>query len=48
MLIYVAVLAYLFIGEGLTPQQVLGLMLTAVGAVLVQIQKPKRISAQNI
>lgn len=48
MLIYVAVLAYLFIGEGLTPQQVLGLVLTAVGAVLVQIQKPKRISAQNI
>ena len=48
MLIYVAVLAYLFIGEGLTPQQVLGLVLTAVGAVLVQIQKPKRNSAQNI
>ncbi|NTW08141.1 MAG: EamA family transporter [Anaerolineaceae bacterium] len=38
MLIYVAILAYLILGESLTGQQVLGLVLTAVGAVMVQIQ----------
>jgi drug/metabolite transporter (DMT)-like permease len=38
MLIYVAILAFLILGESLTGQQVLGLVLTAVGAVMVQIK----------
>jgi drug/metabolite transporter (DMT)-like permease len=46
MLIYVAILAFIFLGERLTLQQGIGLILTGVGAVLVQIQsmgKPKQL-----
>jgi len=46
MLIYVAILAFMFLGEQLTIQQGIGLILTGVGAVLVQIQsmrKPKQL-----
>jgi drug/metabolite transporter (DMT)-like permease len=45
MLIYVAILAFIFLGEQLTLQQGIGLILTGVGAVLVQmhsIGKPKQ------
>jgi drug/metabolite transporter (DMT)-like permease len=45
MLIYVAILAFIFLGEQLTRQQGIGLILTGVGAVLVQMQsigKPKQ------
>jgi len=38
MLIYVAILAFIFLGEQLTSQQEIGLFLTAVGAVLVQMR----------
>ena len=38
MLIFVAIFAFLLIGEQLTTQQILGLVLTAIGAILVQIQ----------
>jgi drug/metabolite transporter (DMT)-like permease len=38
MLIYVAILAFIFLGERLTLQQGIGLILTGVGAVLVQMQ----------
>ena len=45
MLIYVAILAFIFLGEQLTLQQGIGLILTGAGAVLVQmhsIGKPKQ------
>ncbi len=48
MLIYVAILAYFMLGEQLTGQQVLGLVLTALGAVMVQIQNRSSATPQNI
>jgi uncharacterized membrane protein len=48
MLIYVAILAYLMLGETLTGQQVVGLVLTALGAVVVQIQYGSSATPQNI
>jgi drug/metabolite transporter (DMT)-like permease len=48
MLIYVAILAFLVLGEQMTPQQVLGLVLTAVGAVMVQIQFRTSASRKSI
>jgi drug/metabolite transporter (DMT)-like permease len=47
MLIYVAILAVIFLGETITLQQVIGLILTGFGAVLVQIQNPGRINPQT-
>ena len=41
MLIYVAILAFFFLGEQLTPQQIIGLILAGLGAALVQVQIPK-------
>ncbi len=40
MLPQIVLLAYLFLGEGLTPRQVGGLALVALGAVVVQLRRP--------
>jgi len=42
MLIYVTILAYIFLGEQLTSQQEIGLILTGVGAVLVQMRSYRK------
>jgi drug/metabolite transporter (DMT)-like permease len=38
MLIQIAVLAWIFLGETLTLAQILGMLLAAVGALLVQLR----------
>lgn len=40
MLIQIALLAWLFLGEGLGPRAVLGLILAAVGILIVQLGRP--------
>jgi drug/metabolite transporter (DMT)-like permease len=39
MLIQIAILAWLFLGETLTPREVIGMLLVAVGAVIVQLRR---------
>lgn len=39
MLIQIAVLAWIFLGEGITFQEVIGMAIAAIGAVLVQLRK---------
>jgi len=41
MLIQIALLAFLFLGEGLSTKKVIGMLLVAVGAVLVQLKSIK-------
>ncbi|MBT8380836.1 MAG: EamA family transporter, partial [Ignavibacteria bacterium] len=38
MLIQIAVLAWIFLGEGISIQEVIGMAIAAVGAVLVQLR----------
>jgi drug/metabolite transporter (DMT)-like permease len=42
MLIQIAILAWLFLGETLTPREVIGMLLVAVGAVIVQLRRGLR------
>jgi drug/metabolite transporter (DMT)-like permease len=44
MLIQIAILAWIFLGENLTPQAILGMLLAAIGALAVQLrpQRPPR------
>jgi len=39
MLVQIAILAWVFLGEGLTTKAIVGLVLTAIGAVLVQLRR---------
>jgi len=39
MLIQIAVLAWVFLGESLSPLQILGLGIVAVGTLLVQVRR---------
>ena len=39
MLIQIAILAWIFLGEGITLQEIIGMAVAAVGAVLVQLRK---------
>ncbi len=41
MLIQIAILAWIFLGETLTPQAILGMLLGALGALAVQL-RPRR------
>jgi len=43
MLIQIAVLAWIFLGESITLQEGLGMMVAAVGAVLVQLKRQKHL-----
>jgi drug/metabolite transporter (DMT)-like permease len=43
MMIQIACLAWMFLGETLTPQKIAGLVLAAAGAVLVQLRRPSRL-----
>jgi drug/metabolite transporter (DMT)-like permease len=43
MLIQIAVLAWIFLGESITPQEGTGMLIAAVGAVLVQLRKRKKL-----
>jgi drug/metabolite transporter (DMT)-like permease len=43
MLVQIAVLAWLFLGEQLTWQEVIGMALAALGALIVQLRRPPRI-----
>jgi drug/metabolite transporter (DMT)-like permease len=40
MLVQIAVLAWLFLGEGLTWQQAMGMVLAGLGALVVQLRRP--------
>lgn len=40
MLIQIAILAWLFLGESLNPKEILGLSLAALGVLIVQLSKP--------
>lgn len=44
MLIQIALLAWVFLGEALTLQEVIGLLCAAAGILIVQVQLPERIS----
>jgi drug/metabolite transporter (DMT)-like permease len=46
MLVQIAILAWLFLGEGLTLQKIVGMCLAGLGAVAVQLRR-SRISAQG-
>ena len=39
MLIQIAILAWIFLGEGITMQEIIGMAVAAVGAVLVQLRR---------
>ena len=39
MLIQIAILAWIFLGEGITMQEIIGMAIAAVGAVLVQLRR---------
>jgi len=41
MLMQIAILAWIFLGEGITLQEIIGMAVAAVGAVLVQLRKRK-------
>jgi drug/metabolite transporter (DMT)-like permease len=43
MLIQIAILAWIFIGEGISLQEIIGMSIAAVGAVFVQLRIKKRI-----
>lgn len=40
MLIWIPILAILFLGETITPKEIVGLVITGVGTLLVQLRKP--------
>ncbi len=39
MLIQIAILAWIFLGEGISLREIIGMAIAAVGAVLVQLRK---------
>jgi len=39
MLIQISILAWIFLGEGITLQEIIGMAIAAAGAVLVQLRK---------
>jgi len=39
MLIQIAILAWIFFGEGISPQEIIGISITVFGAVLVQLRR---------
>ena len=47
MLIQIAVLAWVFLGEGISFQEIIGMSLAAVGAVLVQLKLKRRLIPQS-
>ncbi len=44
MLIQIAILAWIFLGEGIALQEIIGMAVAAVGAVLVQVRARKKIA----
>lgn len=40
MLIWIPILAILFLGETITPKEIVGLVITGVGTLLIQLRKP--------
>ena len=42
MLIQIAILAWIFLNETITVQEGIGMMIAAVGAVMVQVKRGKR------
>ena len=44
MLIQIAILAWIFLGEGITMQEIIGMAVAAVGAVLVQLRVRKKLA----
>jgi len=44
MLIQIAILAWIFLGEGITLQEIIGMAIAAVGAVLVQLRIRKKLT----
>ena len=42
MLIQIAILAWIFLGETITIQEGFGMLITAVGAIIVQIKRNQR------
>jgi len=44
MLIQIAILAWIFLGEGITLQEIIGMAVAAVGAVLVQLRVRKKLT----
>jgi drug/metabolite transporter (DMT)-like permease len=46
MLIQIAVLAWIFLGEEISPKEIFGMIIAASGALLVQLKFYKRISKQ--
>jgi uncharacterized membrane protein len=40
MLVQIAILAWIFLGEGLTLQEIAGMVLVGTGAILVQLKRP--------
>ena len=48
MMIWVPILAFLFIGENITGKEILGLIITAAGTLIVQLRKfPSRVKAST-
>lgn len=47
MLIEIAVLAWIFLGEQLTPEQIAGLLVTLLGTVMVQVSPRRFLEAQQ-
>ena len=47
MLIQIAVLAWVFLGEGISFQEIIGMSLAAIGAVLVQLKLKRRLIRQS-
>jgi drug/metabolite transporter (DMT)-like permease len=43
MLIQIAILAWLFLGESLSGQKIVGMIVAAVGALLVQLREKKKV-----
>ena len=49
MMIWVPILALLFIGENITGKEILGLVVTGIGTLIVQLRKfPSRVKSTNI
>ena len=48
MLIQIAILARIFLGEGITLQEIIGMALAATGAVIVQLRIRKKIVREKM
>jgi len=42
MLIQIAILAWIFLGESISTQEGIGMIIAAIGAIIVQFQKNRR------